>query len=132
MEEGYLPEALVNFLALLAYPPAQDAQGKDVEKFGFADFALDFDWRKVNPVGPIFDLKKLEWLNGVYIRDLDLGDFTSRLLPYLRARGVLSGNPSLGELGRLKAVAALIQTRIALLGESDPLVRPSSSPTTPW
>jgi glutamyl-tRNA synthetase len=124
VEQGYLPEALVNFLALLAYPPAQDAQGNDVEKFGFADFARDFAWSKVNPVGPIFDLKKLEWLNGVYIRDLDLGDFTSRLLPYLERAGVLSGNPSLGELARLKSVAALIQTRIALLGESVPLVAP--------
>ncbi|CCI51336.1 MAG: glutamate--tRNA ligase [Tetrasphaera jenkinsii] len=124
VEEGYLPEALVNFLALLAYPPAQDAEGNDVEKFGFADFARDFAWSKVNPVGPIFDLKKLEWLNGVYIRELALGDFTSRLLPYLERADVLSGNPSLGELGRLKDVAALIQTRISLLKEAAPLVAP--------
>lgn len=124
VEEGYLPEALVNFLALLAYPPAQDEQGNDVEKFTFADFARDFAWEKVNPVGPIFDLKKLEWLNGVYIRDLELGDFASRLLPYLEREGVLSGSPSLGELGRLKDVAALIQTRITLLKEAAALVRP--------
>ncbi len=124
VEEGYLPEALVNFLALLAYPPAQDEQGNDVEKFTFADFARDFAWEKVNPVGPIFDLKKLEWLNGVYIRDLELGNFASRLLPYLEREGVLSGSQSLGELGRLKDVAALIQTRITLLKEAAALVRP--------
>ena len=124
VEEGYLPEALVNFLALLAYPPAQDAEGHDVEKFTFADFSRGFDWGKVNPVGPIFDLKKLQWLNGVYIRDLELADFTSRLLPYLERAGVLSGSPSLGELGRLKSVAELIQTRIVLLSESVPLVAP--------
>ena len=124
VEQGYLPEALVNFLALLAYPPAQDAEGNDVEKFTFADFARDFAWSKVNPVGPIFDLKKLDWLNGVYIRDLELTDFTSRLLPYLEREGVLSGAPSLGELGRLKDVAALIQTRIVLLSEAVPLVLP--------
>lgn len=124
VEQGYLPEAIVNFLALLAYPPARDADGNDVEKFTFAEFSRDFDWKKVNPIGPIFDLKKLDWLNGVYIRDLDLGDFTSRLLPYLEREGVLSGNPSLGELGRLKDIAALIQTRIGLLSEAVPLVRP--------
>ncbi|HPF80605.1 glutamate--tRNA ligase [Nostocoides australiense] len=124
VEQGYLPEALVNFLALLAYPPAQDAEGNDVEKFTFAEFSRDFAWEKVNPVGPIFDLKKLEWLNGVYIRDLELGDFTSRLLPYLEREGVLSGNPGLGELGRLQDVAALIQTRISLLKDAVPLVRP--------
>ncbi len=124
IEEGYLPEALVNFLALLAYPPAHDAEGHDVEKFTFADFSRDFAWSKVNPVGPIFDLKKLEWLNGVYIRDLEPGDFTARLLPYLERADVLSGNPSLGELGRLTSVAALIQTRIGRLTESVPLVAP--------
>ena len=123
-EQGYLPEALVNFLALLAYPPKQDAEGNDVEVFTFAEFSEDFDWRKVNPVGPIFDLKKLEWLNGVYIRDLEVGDLASRLLPYLQRDGVLSGNPSLGELARLKSITTLIQTRMALLSEASALVAP--------
>ncbi|MEO6020447.1 MAG: glutamate--tRNA ligase [Knoellia sp.] len=123
-EEGYLPEALVNFLALLAYPPILEADGTEREVFTFSEFSEGFDWKKVNPVGPIFDLKKLDWLNGVYIRELELGDFTSRLLPFLERDEVLSGNPSLGELGRLKAVAELIQTRIAHLSEASALVRP--------
>ncbi|MEI2777523.1 MAG: glutamate--tRNA ligase [Tetrasphaera sp.] len=124
VEQGYVPEAIVNFLALLAYPPAKDAEGNDLEKFTFAEFSRDFAWDKVNPIGPMFDLKKLDWLNGVYIRDLELSDFTSRLLPYLEREGVLSGNPSLGELGRLKDIAALIQTRIVLLKDAVPLVQP--------
>ncbi|GAA2035629.1 glutamate--tRNA ligase [Terrabacter terrae] len=123
-EQGYLPEALVNFLALLAYPPQQDAEGADVEVFTFEDFSRTFDWAKVNPIGPIFDLKKLDWLNGVYIRSLGLGDFAGRLLPYLVAEGVLGETQSLGELARLKSVAELIQTRIALLTEAPALVRP--------
>ncbi len=123
-EQGYLPEALVNFLALLAYPPQQDAEGNDVEVFTFEEFSTTFDWSKVNPIGPIFDLKKLEWLNGVYIRSLPVGEFASRLLPYLEAEGILSDNPSLGELARLKAIAELIQTRMALLTEAPALVRP--------
>lgn len=123
-EQGYLPEALVNFLALLAYPPAQDAEGNDVEVFTFEEFTERFDWRNVNPVGPIFDLKKLEWLNGVYIRSLPVDELASRLLPYLEADGVLSGNPSLGQLGRLREVTELIQTRMALLTEASALVRP--------
>jgi glutamyl-tRNA synthetase len=123
-EQGYLPEALVNFLALLAYPPKQDTAGNDVEVFTFADFSQRFDWSKVNRVGPIFDLKKLEWLNGVYIRSLPVGDLAGRLLPYLVDAGVLTGNPTLGELGRLQDITALIQTRIALLSEATPLVAP--------
>jgi glutamyl-tRNA synthetase len=123
-EQGYLPEALVNFLALLAYPPKTGADGEDVEVFTFEDFSADFDWRKVNPVGPIFDLKKLEWLNGVYIRELPVDELASRLLPYLEADGVLPGNPSLGELARLRKVTELIQTRMVLLTEASALVRP--------
>jgi glutamyl-tRNA synthetase len=123
-EQGYLPEALVNFLALLAYPPQQDAEGADVEVFTFDEFSRTFDWAKVNPIGPIFDLKKLDWLNGVYIRSLEVGEFASRLLPYLVADGVLGETQSLGELARLKSVAELIQTRMALLTEAPALVRP--------
>ena len=123
-EQGYLPEALGNFLALLAYPPQQDAEGADVEVFTFDAFSRTFDWAKVNPIGPIFDLKKLDWLNGVYIRSLEVGEFASRLLPYLVADGVLGETQSLGELARLKSVAELIQTRMALLTEAPALVRP--------
>ena len=120
LEQGYLPEALVNFLALLAYPPMDDER----EVFTFEEFVGAFDWAKVNPVGPVFDLDKLGWLNGVHIRALELGDFTARLLPFLEGAGVLPPGPSLGELGRLQQVAALIQTRVALLREAIPLVAP--------
>ena len=123
-EQGYLPEALVNFLALLAYPPAEGAEGEDVEVFTFEEFSTRFDWTEVNPVGPIFDLRKLDWLNGVYLRALDLDDFTARLLPFLQGTGVLGENPSLGELARLRSVAALIQTRIVHLTEAADLVAP--------
>ena len=123
-EQGYLPEALVNFLALLAYPPKEGAEGEDVEVFAFEDFSKDFDWKKVNPVGPIFDLKKLDWLNGVYIRGLEVGQLASRLLPFLQADGVLGDNPSLGQLARLGKVTDLIQTRMVLLTEATALVRP--------
>ncbi|MGN6635477.1 MAG: glutamate--tRNA ligase [Oryzihumus sp.] len=123
-EQGYLPEALVNFLALLAYPPAHDAEGNEVEVFDFADFSARFDWSKVNPVGPIFDLKKLEWLNGVYIRELALDDLAGRLRPYLERDGVLPPQPSPEQLDRLRAVTELIQTRMALLSEATALVAP--------
>lgn len=123
-EQGYLPEALVNFLGLLAYPPAQDDQGNDVEKFTFADFSRDFGWDKVNVVGPVFDLKKLDWLNGLYIRDLPVAELASRLIPYLLEGGALPPSYGMGELARLEEITELIQTRIALLTEAAPLVAP--------
>jgi glutamyl-tRNA synthetase len=124
LEQGYLPEALVNFLALLAYPPKVGEEGSDVEVFTFEEFSADFDWKKVNPVGPIFDLKKLDWLNGVYIRELEPGQLASRLLPYLERDGVLGDNPGIGQLARLGKVTELIQTRMVLLSEATALVRP--------
>ncbi len=123
-EEGYLPEALVNFLALLAYPPATGEDGGDVEVFTLEEFSARFDWALVNPVGPIFDLKKLDWLNGVHIRGLEVDDLASRLLPFLAADGVLGDAPSLGELARLRSVTALIQTRMVHLTEASDLVAP--------
>ena len=123
-EQGYLPEALVNFLALQGYPPIVEPDGTEREVFTFEEFAARFDWAKVNPAGSMFNLDKLDWLNGVWLRELTPGDFASRLLPFLEAEGVLSDNPSLGELGRLKLVAELIQTRIAKLTEAAPLVAP--------
>ena len=84
----------------------------------------DFAWSKVNTVGPIFDLKKLDWLNGQYIRDLELGDLTSRLVPFLQAEGVLGESPTIGELARLKSITEQIQTRMNLLSEAPALVRP--------
>ncbi|HET7303782.1 MAG TPA: glutamate--tRNA ligase [Segeticoccus sp.] len=119
-EQGYLPEALLNFLALLGYPPMEG----DREVFSFAEFVEGFEWSKVNTVGPIFDLDKLGWLNGHYIRELEVGDLASRLLPHLQHDGVLPGEPTLPQLGRLKAITPLIQTRIALLSEATALVAP--------
>lgn len=105
-------------------PAGEGEDGTDVEKFTFADFSRDFAWSKVNTVGPIFDLKKLDWLNRQYIRDLDVDDLAGRLLPYLQTAGVLGENPSLGELARLRSITELISTRMALLSEAPALVAP--------
>ncbi|GAB3578799.1 glutamate--tRNA ligase [Calidifontibacter terrae] len=123
-EQGYLPEALVNFLALQGYPPILEEDGSEREIFTFDEFAQRFQWDRINPAGSMFNLDKLGWLNGHYIRELEVGDFASRLLPFLHADGVLDAHPSLPELGRLKAVAELVQTRIVKLDEATPLVRP--------
>ena len=123
-EQGYLPEALVNFLALLGYPPASGPDGGEVEVFGLEEFSRDFAWAKVNPVGPIFDLTKLDWLNGVYIRELAPEQLASRLLPYLQADGLFGDNPGLGELARLRALTALIQPRLVKLADAPEQLRP--------
>ncbi|WP_083450089.1 glutamate--tRNA ligase [Luteipulveratus mongoliensis] len=123
-EQGYLPEALLNFLALQGYPPVIEADGTEREVFSFEEFTQRFEWSKVNKAGAIFNLDKLSWLNGHYIRELEVGDLASRLLPFLYADGVLPEQPSLPQLGRLQLVTEQIQTRINLLTEATPLVKP--------
>ncbi|HLS45341.1 MAG TPA: glutamate--tRNA ligase [Ornithinicoccus sp.] len=123
-EQGYLPEALLNFLALLGYPPIIESDGSEREVFTFEEFTEGFDWSKVNTVGPVFNLEKLNWLNGHYLRQLEPGEVASRLLPYLQTAGVLGDQPTLPELGRLKEVAEQVQTRITTLTDAIPMVAP--------
>ena len=75
-------------------------------------------------VGPVFNLEKLNWLNGHYLRELEPGEVASRLLPYLQTAGVLGDQPTLPELGRLKEVAEQVQTRITTLTDAIPMVAP--------
>ena len=65
VEQGYLPEALLNFLGLLGYS-LPDGQ----EVFSFEELSRTFDWARISTVGPVFDLDKLGWLNGHYVREL--------------------------------------------------------------
>ena len=102
-EQGYLPEALVNFLALLAYPPSRTPRVRTSRSSASTSSPQRFDWAKVNPVGPIFDLKKLDWLNGVHIRGLDgrRVRLAAAALPR-RPTACSARTPSLGELARLQ------------------------------
>jgi glutamyl-tRNA synthetase len=118
VEQGYLPEALVNFLGLLGYSLPD---GREV--FTFEEMSASFDWTRVNTVGPVFDLDKLAWLNGHYIRELSEEDFVSRMLPFLQRDGLVSDPPTAEQADLLRGVAPLVQTRMAVLSEAPDLVR---------
>lgn len=76
-KEGFLPEALVNFIAMLGWNP-----GTDEDFFGLADLEKRFSLERVQKSGAVFNLEKLEWLNSHYIRQMDLGELTRLCLPY--------------------------------------------------
>jgi glutamyl-tRNA synthetase len=118
-EQGYLPEALRNFLGLLGYslPEAEK------EIFSFQEMAETFDWARVNTVGPVFDLDKLGWLNGHYIRELSEEEFAERALPFLQGAGLVDESPAGEQLEALRGVVPLVQTRVAVLSELPDLVR---------
>ena len=116
-EQGYLPEALRNFLQLLAYPP-QDEE----EVASFAEFVEGFSWDKVNTVGPIVDLAKLNWLNGHYIRSLSSADLTARLVDHLQHTGVWPHQPDPAKVSVLSRATPLIRERLVLLGDALPML----------
>ena len=105
IEEGYLPEALLNFLGLMGYSLPD---GREV--FTFAEMSQTFDWSRVNAVGPVFDLDKLGWLNGHYIRALAETDLADRLVVYLGVSGEAADV--------VRRAAPLVQERISVLREA--------------
>ncbi len=83
--DGYLPEALLNFIALLGWNP-----GGEKELFSLNELESIFDIDQVNKSGSIFDVQKLDWFNGCYIRQLECATITDLLIPYLIAGGLIT------------------------------------------
>jgi glutamyl-tRNA synthetase len=112
-EQGYLPEALRNFLALLGYSMPDGR-----EKFSFEEMVAEFDWARVNTVGPVFDLDKLDWLNGEYMRALPEDDLAARLVDRLIDDGLLPPDPGDNQRDVVRRATPLVQTRLNLLSEA--------------
>jgi glutamyl-tRNA synthetase len=109
-DRGFIPEGLLNYLALLGWSIAPD---RDV--FTRDELVEAFDVVDVNPNPARFDLKKADSINGDHIRMLAADDFEERILPYLT--GVVSDPPTPSEKAILREAAPLVQERIAVLGE---------------
>ena len=112
-DRGFIPEGLVNYLALLGWGLSAD---RDV--FSLDEMVAAFDVENVNPNPARFDLKKAESINGDHIRLLDTADFAERTVPYLIDAGVLDGDPTPEQRALLTAAAPLVQERVGLLGET--------------
>jgi glutamyl-tRNA synthetase len=112
-EQGFLPEAIDNYLALLGWSP-----GDNRESFTLAEMAAEFDLARVNKNAAQFDVRKLEAINGDKIRALDTADFAARITPFLvRAHMVAEPVPA-ADAALIASGAALIQTRIRKLSEA--------------
>ncbi|GAA4975247.1 glutamate--tRNA ligase [Kineococcus glutinatus] len=112
-DRGFLPEGLLNYLALLGWGIAED---RDV--FTLQEMVAAFDVADVNANPARFDQAKAEAINAAHIRRLGADDFRDRLVPHLQRAGVLPGEPSAEQLGRLAAAAPLVQERMTLLGQA--------------
>ena len=107
--QGYLPETMVNFLALLGWSLDATSEIMPVEKI-IENFSLE----RISKTAAIFNIEKLDWMNGSYIRALSLDEFTDRARPFLEA-GVPES--AVYERDYVKNTLALLQERVKKLGE---------------
>ncbi|MGW5189947.1 glutamate--tRNA ligase [Kribbella sp. NPDC004138] len=114
---GFLPEGLLNYLALLGWSIAED---RDV--FTMAEMVEAFDIRKVNSNAARFDPKKCEAINAAHMRLLPQDEFARRMVPFLAAAGALPAEPSADQLAVLQAAVPLVQERMNTLSESDEML----------
>jgi glutamyl-tRNA synthetase len=112
---GFIPEGLVNYLALLGWSLTHD---RDV--FSIDEMVAAFDVVDVNPNPARFDLRKAESINGDHIRMLAPDDFAARLVPYLA--DFVSNPPTPLEAAILREAAPLVQERMQLLGDAGSLL----------
>jgi glutamyl-tRNA synthetase len=122
-ERGFLPEGLLNYLALLGWAIADD---RDV--FSLAEMVEAFDVSRVSSNAARFDLKKAEAINAAHLRALPVEDFARRVEPYLVADGVLAGTPQDPEptpdqRALLAAAAPLVQERSVVLSDAARMLR---------
>ncbi len=101
--KGYLPEAIINYIALLGWNP-----GNDEEIFSLEDLKKIFTVERLNRSPAIFDITKLTWMNGVYIRALPAEKFHELAMPYYA---------EMPSFVNLSALSATLQPRIETLGD---------------
>lgn len=103
-DQGYLPEALLNYLALMGW-----SMPDEQEQFSLADMQAAFDVDRISVRGPIFDIEKLNWLNGQYLRKLSPDEFAAAVQAWMLNREKLS------------ALVPLVQERVERLADLVPL-----------
>jgi len=86
-EQGYLPEALINFMALLGWNP-----GNDRELFSLKELTKEFSLEKIQKSAAVFNIEKLDWFNGCYVRQTPLEKLSELCLPYLIKNGLIKPN----------------------------------------
>jgi glutamyl-tRNA synthetase len=116
-DQGYVPEAIINFLAMLGWAPGE---GNEQNVFTRDELIETFSLDHVGSSPAVFSYTKLDWLNGVHIRRLSVDDLAARLTPFLAKAGIPVDTPE--QQARLKRVVPLIQERIKKLSEAAELV----------
>jgi len=107
--QGFLPEAIVNYLMLLGWSP-----GNNQEKITMASALKTFSIKKINKAGAAFSLDKLKWLNGQYIKEADTAQLAQALMPMVRAQ---YPDVTLPPRGEFEQMVQLFKGRMSTLAD---------------
>jgi len=109
---GYMPEALINYLALLGWSPEGQKELLPVD-----ELAGQFSLEKVNKSASTFDYAKLNWVSENYIRNEDLGRVTSLALPYLKDAGLIEGELNEEQIEGIRNVVKIVRPYLACMSD---------------
>lgn len=120
IERGYLPEAMINFLAFLGWNPgppafAKASTGKEKEIYSMKELLKDFSLEKVQKSGAVFNIEKLDWFNSYYIRQMSVNELTKKIIPYFTKENLIKENEH--DLEYVKKIVALEKPRLKNLSE---------------
>ncbi len=116
-DSGYLPEAILNYLTLLGWSLDDKTTMIDAEML-----KESFDFARVSKNPAVFDVEKLEWMNGVYIREMDAADFVKRMSDVLTSAGIAEADVLKDRGAWLQMLGPLVSERIKRMDEIPALV----------
>lgn len=110
--KGYIPEALVNYVALVGWSPEDNKEIMTMDEMK-ASFSFD----RVSKSGGVFDVNKLKWMNNQYIRAKDLGDLTALCMPYFVEKGLVAADETADKYDWVSQIVDLSREYIDILSE---------------
>jgi len=117
IEDGYLPEAMLNFLATMGW-----SSGEDRKLYSREELIEKFTLEGISTSAAVFDLPRLNDLQGEYVRRMSVEELAERIVPFLRKAGYVGNPPSSDEIDYLRRVTALIRERLVLLKDAPDMV----------
>jgi glutamyl-tRNA synthetase len=109
IEQGFVTEAVINYVALLGWSPSEDR-----EIYSLEELVAQFDYHHMSKSPAVFDIQKLRWMNGEYIKSMDFDQFAERAIPQIRK--TVTKNLDLDKIARM------VKTRIEVFPDIDEMV----------
>ncbi|MBC8256405.1 MAG: glutamate--tRNA ligase [Candidatus Marinimicrobia bacterium] len=107
LNKGFLPETLINFVALLGWHPKNEQ-----ELFGLAELEKEFSLKRINKSGAVFDIEKLKWMNSQYLKNLPIETIMNYAEPVFKAEGLETT-----DVGKFQAVVENARKRVDTIHE---------------